>query len=86
MTERPPRRNDATQAEGEATRDALRRKVRHHRAGLKAKGLKPVQIWLPDVKAPSFRAAARKQARAIAASAAEARDIGFVEAIADWAG
>ncbi len=86
MTERPPRRNNATHAEGEAVRDALRRKVHHHRARLKAKGLKPVQIWLPDVKAASFRAAARKQARAIAASTAEAGDIGFVEAIADWAG
>ena len=46
-----------------------RDKVRLHRGRLRAQGLRPVQIWVPDVRARSFAVAARKQSRAVAASA-----------------
>jgi len=52
-----------------------------HRARLRAQGLRPVQIWVPDVRSPRFAAAAHSQSAAIAASEAEAEDQAFVDAI-----
>jgi antidote-toxin recognition MazE-like antitoxin len=40
-----------------------RDKVGLHRERRRAQGLRPVQIWVPDVRARSFVAAARKQSR-----------------------
>ncbi len=58
-------------------------KVREHRARLRAQGLRPIQIWVPDVRAPSFRAAAHRQSLAVAASAHAAGDQAFIDAISD---
>jgi hypothetical protein len=35
-------------------------KVDEHRARLRAQGLRPIQIWVPDVRAPLFKAEARR--------------------------
>jgi Protein of unknown function (DUF3018) len=61
-----------------------RLKVRKHRERLREQGLRPIQIWVPDVTAPAFRAAARKQARAVAASKHAPADLAFIEAISEW--
>jgi mRNA interferase MazF len=45
-----------------------RAKVQEHRKRLRSQGLRPIQIWVPDVRAPAFRSEARRQARAVAAS------------------
>ncbi len=37
----------------EARRIANRRKVREHRQRLRAQGMRPIQIWVPDVHSPS---------------------------------
>jgi hypothetical protein len=58
-------------------------KVRAHRARLRAQGLRPIQIWVPDVRARSFIAAARKQAKAVAASRHAKKDQVFIDAISD---
>ncbi len=58
-------------------------KVRAHRARLRAQGLRPIQIWVPDVRARSFVAAARKQAKAVAASRHAEKDQAFIDAISD---
>ncbi len=34
----------------------IRQRVAAHRARLRAQGLRPVQIWVPDVRAPGFAA------------------------------
>jgi hypothetical protein len=60
-----------------------RDKVRAHRARLRAQGLRPIQIWVPDVRSPAFRAEARRQSRLVAASRYEAEDQAFIEAITD---
>jgi hypothetical protein len=53
---------------------------------LRAQGLRPIQIWVPDVRAPEFAAEAHRQSAAIAASEHEADDQAFVDAITvDWA-
>jgi hypothetical protein len=58
-----------------------RDKVRLHRERLRAQGLRPVQIWVPDVRARSFVSAARKQSRAVAASSRASLDQAFIDAI-----
>ena len=58
-----------------------RQKVRAHRARLRAQGLRPIQIWVPDTRSPAFAAAARRQAKRVAASAHAAADQAFVDAI-----
>lgn len=61
-----------------------RDRVRQHRQRLRQQGLRPVQIWVPDVRAPEFVTEAHRQSAAIAASEQEADDQAFVDAIS-WA-
>jgi len=63
-----------------------RTKVREHRERLREQGLRPIQIWVPDVRSPSFRAEAHRQSAAIAASAHGVDDQAFVDAVSDWGG
>ena len=57
-----------------------RAKVQKHRERLRSQGLRPIQIWVPDVRAPSFRSEAHRQARAVAASAHAREDQAFIDA------
>ena len=59
----------------------VRVKVREHRERLRAQGLRPIQIWVPDVRASSFRAQAHRQSQAVAASAHAREDEAFIEAV-----
>jgi hypothetical protein len=59
-------------------------KVREHRERLRAQGLRPIQIWVPDVRAASFRAEAHRQSQAVAASVHAAEDQAFIDAASDW--
>lgn len=61
-----------------------RRRVRAHRQRLRAQGLRPVQIWVPDVTAEGFAAEAHRQSRAVAASDAADDDQAFVDSVSDW--
>ena len=63
-----------------------RDRVREHRRRLRAQGLRPVQIWVPDVRATEFVAEAHRQSMAIAASEGESDDPVFVDAISVEAG
>jgi hypothetical protein len=56
-------------------------KVREHRQRLRAQGLRPIQIWVPDVRAPSFRTEAHRQSLAVAASPHAQEDQAFIDAI-----
>jgi Protein of unknown function (DUF3018) len=60
-----------------------RDKVRLHRERMRAPGLRPVQIWVPDVRARSFARAARQPSEAVAAGARAKGDQGFIDAISD---
>ena len=59
-------------------------KVREHRERLRAQGLRPIQIWAPDVRSPAFRTEAHRQSVAIAASADALDDQAFIDAASDW--
>ena len=63
---------------------ATRVEVREHRERLRSQGLRPIQIWVPDVRAPSFRSEAHRQSLAVAASAHAREDQAFVDAVSDW--
>jgi Protein of unknown function (DUF3018) len=47
--------------------------------------LRPVQIWVPDVRARSFVRAARQQSKAVAVSKRAKGDQGFIDAISERA-
>jgi Protein of unknown function (DUF3018) len=60
-----------------------RLKVRKHRERLRRQGLRPIQIWVPDVRAPAFRSQAHRQSLAVAASAHAGEDQAFINAVSD---
>jgi hypothetical protein len=61
-----------------------RMKVREHRARLRALGLRPVQIWLPDITSAAFKAEAHRQCLAVANSPQEKEDQAFIDALSWW--
>lgn len=69
----------------EQDKHAVRHRVARHRDGLRRQGLRPVQIWVPDVRAPGFAAEAHRQSALAAASPQEAEDQAFVDAISWFA-
>jgi antidote-toxin recognition MazE-like antitoxin len=60
-------------------------KVRAHRLRLRKQGLRPIQIWVPDVRAPAFAAEAHRQSLAVAKSRRAKADQDFIDAISDLA-
>jgi hypothetical protein len=52
-----------------------------YRTRLRAEGLRPVQIWVPDVGAPGFRSEVRRQIRRLD-PAQEAEVLDFIAAAA----
>ena len=59
----------------------LSERVRTHRQNLRAAGLRPIQIWVPDTRAPGFAEEYARQTRLIAESASEQDDMNFIEEI-----
>lgn len=64
--------------------NSSRERVKEHRARLRAQGLRPIQIWVPDVDSPEFKAEAHRQALAVATSPTAAEDQAFIDAVTDW--
>lgn len=58
-----------------------RDKVRAHRARLRRQGLRPIQIWVPDLRSPGFAMEARRQSLAVARSSRAREDQAFIDAI-----
>ena len=56
-----------------------REKVRAHRARMRKRGFRLVQMWLPDTRTKEFAAQAHKDSLAIARSETEADDQAFIE-------
>ncbi len=56
-------------------------RVRRYRARMRAAGLRPVQIWVPDTRSAIFRAEAHRQSLAVARSADADLDQGFIDAV-----
>lgn len=59
----------------------LSKRVQKHRDALRAAGLRPVQIWVPDTRQPGFAAECRRQSLVVAAADAADTDLdAFMEA------
>lgn len=64
---------------------SIQRRVRDHRRRMRARGYRPVQIWVPDVRSAEFANEARRQAALVAANDSHSDDQDFIEAVsADW--
>jgi hypothetical protein len=61
-----------------------RDKVRAHRKRLRQQGLRPIQIWVPDMRSPAFVTEAHRQSLAVAKSAHARHDQAFIDAASDW--
>ena len=70
-------------SESERKREATREKVRAYRERLRRQGLRPIQIWVPDVRSPGFQAEAHRQSAAVAQSPWEAEDQAFIDVVSD---
>jgi hypothetical protein len=58
-----------------------RERVQAHRERLRRQGLRPIQLWVPDVRSRKFAAEAHHQSLAVAKSTHEAEDQAFIDAI-----
>jgi hypothetical protein len=60
-------------------------RVQKHRAALRASGMRPIQIWVPDTRAPGFAEECRRQSLLSAASDSNDKDLMTLmdEALAD---
>jgi hypothetical protein len=65
-------------------RSTSRDKVRAHRTRLREQGLRPVQIWVADVRTKAFARAAHRQSLAVAKSSHAKDEQAFVDAISAW--
>jgi len=61
-----------------------RERVAAHRERLRKQGLRPIQIWVPDVNSPEFKAEAHRQSLLVAQSEQEQDDLKFIESLLDW--
>lgn len=57
----------------------VKKRVREHRRRLRAQGMRPVQIWVPDVRSPEFSREAHRQSAAVAASGHADDDQAFID-------
>lgn len=56
-------------------------RVGNYRRRLRSQGLRPVQIWVPDVRSPEFSAEAHCQSMAVAAGEHARDDQDFIDAV-----
>ncbi len=61
-------------------------RVQRHRQRLRAAGLRPVQIWIPDTRRPGFADECRRQSLLIAAAAEEKEFQDWLLQVADTDG
>lgn len=62
-------------------RRQVRERVRSHRERLRAQGLRPIQMWVPDVRAAGFSDEAHRQSVAVATTSHARDDQDFVDAL-----
>lgn len=61
-------------------------RVQKHRAALRASGLRPVQIWVPDTRAPGFAEECRRQSLLIRNDPQEQEVLEWIEQATDIEG
>jgi len=61
-------------------------RVRQHREGMRRAGFRPVQIWVPDTRAPGFAEECRRQSLLLKQDPHEKEVLDWLEAVADREG
>ncbi len=61
----------------------VKERVGAHRDRLRAQGLRPIQIWIPDTRARGFAAKVARQCHLIANSPHDAEEQAFIDAISE---
>jgi ribosomal protein L30/L7E len=67
-------------------RRSIAERVSKHRAALRAAGLRPIQIWVPDTKKKGFAAECRRQCLRLRDDPAEKEIMEWIEKVADLTG
>ena len=60
---------------------AVQQRVSEYRRRMRARGYRPIQIWVPDVRTAAFAAQAARESARLAASDHAGDDQDFVDAI-----
>jgi hypothetical protein len=63
--------------------NSSRDKVRAHRKRLRQQGLRPIQIWVPDMRSPAFVSEAHRQSLVVANSPQASEDQEFIDVVSD---
>jgi hypothetical protein len=67
-------------------RTAVTDRVRKHREQLRADGLKPIQIWIPDTRSESFRQKCERESLSLISDPHEAEILNWISEVADTDG
>jgi hypothetical protein len=62
------------------------KRVEKRRAALRAAGLRPVQIWVPDTRRPGFAEECRRQCLVVRGDPQEAEILDWIDKAADTEG
>lgn len=60
-------------------------RMKHYRERMRASGLRPIQLWVPDTRSPGFAEECRRQSAALSHDPTDAAAADFVAAAAAWA-
>ena len=72
--------------EGIMQKSSIAERVQKHRAGLRAAGLRPVQIWVPDTRREGFKQECRRQSLLVRNDSQEADILNWLQTAADTGG
>ena len=61
-------------------------RVKRHRDRLRAAGMRPIQIWVPDTRRPGFAEECRRQSLSLRDDPHEREILDWIEAVADTEG
>lgn len=59
-------------------------RMKQYRDRLRAAGLRPIQLWVPDTRAPGFAEECRRQSTALERDDAETDAANFIESAGAW--
>ena len=69
---------------GELKPKPVHERGEEHRARPRPQDPWPIEIWVPDIDSPAFKAEAHRQSLAIATSGDDDEDQAFINAVTDW--
>jgi hypothetical protein len=71
---------------GNEAKVSAKERVLRHRESLRTRGLRPIQIWVPDTRRPGFAEEARRQCLALRNDPQEKEALDFIEREMDYSG